>query len=801
MNMKTNIYFKIKRWSIYLIGLLVWNACSTEEFIPTSPVEKPDGDPTVTLNIAFPEASPNTYALTDGEEHFINSLEILVFTSGGTADMSDDRYAYSIFVPGSQIVNNNIANKQVTVTIKSMAAKQRLILLANKPASAVIQPLDTVAGTTKLRDIVGKLKFGSNLWKTMDTSKPGIPMWGQMTDSVLFNSSTPAQTIKMIRSLAKVELSVASTLGNKFRIKNVHLFNAYDSALIAPERVYLVKDSVPATVIHKINPPSSPILRADNPYTYPPYIPGATSLKNTIYVPESDTLNGAHQPAYLVLEATYGDHSGTPPTTWYRIDFSKDGAYQQLLRNHTYTLNILNVITAGYGSLNDAKNAPASLTNNALIIDKSSEINDIVYNDTHMMGTYASSVLFDWNKPWIGEQGSTGEYSMGFKTTYNTWTATSSESWVQIARPSGSFGATINNGVIADNAIRIKVTQDNRTGDDREATITFRSGMLTHSVKVIQSCGANSRMIRFGSGNTATTSIPLAFADKALGNNPFNSSSPFEAQIIWQEAGAGQATFSASISGTGLITEYQIDVTATAGTTQYGNAVVAIVRKGSGIPMVGGKDEDQIIWSWHIWSMPQSDDMDLDYHNPNKPLLMNDVLGKYTGNNGTFYQWGRKDPFLRSFAEASPVNVMKNEAAPGTNTLLEVVKNPATYYYHVTNAWTSELSTGLWGATKTYYDPCPVGWRMPNATEFSTNWPLADSSKPNSHFQNGKYDEVTGTWTISSGDHYIWVYNKTNVNINPAFSIGSSITPVTTPPSTGASVRCIKDIQLVKTSL
>ena len=95
---------------------------------------------------------------------------------------------------------------------------------------------------------------------------------------------------------------------------------------------------------------------------------------------------------------------------------------------------------------------------------------------------------------------------------------------------------------------------------------------------------------------------------------------------------------------------------------------------------------------------------------------------------GLFYQWGRKDPFpgkkegTAGYAALSSFNY----ASAGVS-IVQSIQNPVTFYYcdHNNYDWLSPYKYNLWNAsdTKTIYDPCPEGWRVPaNGSSLSSPW-------------------------------------------------------------------------------
>lgn len=172
-----------------------------------------------------------------------------------------------------------------------------------------------------------------------------------------------------------------------------------------------------------------------------------------------------------------------------------------------------------------------------------------------------------------------------------------------------------------------------------------------------------------------------------------------------------------------------------------GNAVVAAYD-----------EEDKILWSWHLWLTS-----DIEEVNTSAGVFMDRNLGAYAANKegstapadiyasyGLYYQWGRKDPFLRPRDYCFTDNRDEAVYSSGGTTKLfryvtaqmvegEVRDYPfGTMEYATADPFTYVLGTAendydwlhgehnatLWSADKSVNDPCPRGWRVPDATMF-----------------------------------------------------------------------------------
>ena len=143
-----------------------------------------------------------------------------------------------------------------------------------------------------------------------------------------------------------------------------------------------------------------------------------------------------------------------------------------------------------------------------------------------------------------------------------------------------------------------------------------------------------------------------------------------------------------------------------------GNAVIAAKNS-----------KGTLLWSWHIWCAEEGFDEQVYYNDAG--TMMDRNLGATSatpndvGTMGLLYQWGRKDPFMGADATWS------DDPAAATGTwsvsiveygspfsIVDTEANPTTFYCNQAN-----LPNGCWASTKTVYDPCPAGWRVPEGGE------------------------------------------------------------------------------------
>lgn len=173
--------------------------------------------------------------------------------------------------------------------------------------------------------------------------------------------------------------------------------------------------------------------------------------------------------------------------------------------------------------------------------------------------------------------------------------------------------------------------------------------------------------------------------------------------------------------------------------------------------------KDKILWSWHIWCSEEGWN-DHVYAN-NAGTMMDRNLGATSatpgdiGAFGLLYQWGRKDPFMGTCAQLGTTLAASTgnwNVASSSNKMDFAEENPMTFatgWYGGSvsgNGWhTSESEKGL-------YDPCPVGYRVPDGGE-NGFWATALGTSSNAwNSAIMKWTNRGFTWTLADGTTAAW---------------------------------------------
>ena len=255
------------------------------------------------------------------------------------------------------------------------------------------------------------------------------------------------------------------------------------------------------------------------------------------------------------------------------------------------------------------------------------------------------------------------------------------------------------------------------------------------------------------------------------GNSSESVGAVASADVLWETYGTDETPNVGDLVKNAVYSDGYITFQ-TADTFKKGNAVIA------------AKDvSGTILWSWHIWLTDEPEGQE--YYN-NAGTMMDRNLGATSatpgdvGALGLLYQWGRKDPFLGSSSISENVEAASTVVWPSAvssdasnGTISYATANPTTFisYNSSNNDWyytgSSSTNNTLWitsGSSKSIYDPCPSGWRVPDggsdgvwSTALSSSTSFTEETLYDSTLQginfSGRFGSASTIWYPASGSH------------------------------------------------
>lgn len=301
-----------------------------------------------------------------------------------------------------------------------------------------------------------------------------------------------------------------------------------------------------------------------------------------------------------------------------------------------------------------------------------------------------------------------------------------------------------------------------------------------------------------------------AFWSSAVGDQttPIVAGTEWTAEVIWQDIPSRAINFCSKSgvvkSGDTFEGKGTTPLYVKAAANVKGNVVVGIKKKG----------ESDYLWSWHLWLTDE-------------PQLVAGFMDRNLGaesatatdgakTRGLYYQFGRKDPFVGS-TEIYDINGTSKSTgatiATGKVTFAKAVQTPATFYTYGSgnNDWASpnNYTSKNWNDIsesdgKTFFDPCPEGWRLPTKAEYSNfstttfTWDATNSGRTynGNWFPAAGYRySVDGSMGGVGGYGYYWSASPTSeyYGYYLSFYSGDVYPANLSSRAYGFSVRCVQE--------
>ncbi len=333
----------------------------------------------------------------------------------------------------------------------------------------------------------------------------------------------------------------------------------------------------------------------------------------------------------------------------------------------------------------------------------------------------------------------------------------------------------------------------------RSAYSVSLSGLNSATKYYVRAYATNEK----GTGYSKETSFYTKFSGDPVNLSEKGTSNSYIVRPIY-----GEYYFDASVKGNseesvGQIASVEVlwETRNTANNIKAGSVVTSVELKGTdvhfqlppevkpGNALIAVKDAlGTILWSWHIWVV-DFDPAETQQTLFSGAIIMDRNLGA-TGivpgsldSFGFYYQWGRKDPFvIPGYMTTAPADAISYQYVDWSNNTIEfAVKNPTVVYNDA--SWNDEQ---LWNSSKTKYDPCPAGWRVPDKAAWTSLYradnaqegyfqlsptsaaptvyiPAAGRTDGDTNISNYRYEGHV--WFAERGNSmYFWIWNSDGQN-------------------------------------
>ncbi|MCD8174098.1 MAG: hypothetical protein LUD76_11720 [Alistipes sp.] len=331
--------------SLWLGLAVVAGLVSCNKDDTTEPLQLEPGSALVKLSIHTPSSSvpKATRSVADEDEGAVLRIKLAVLElSGGT-------YRYRYMVDGQQIVQG-AADSQITTfnaLLTSSDVPLKIVLVAN---------YNDAFESGEIVEDMAESNFKEWLIDSFSSDIEGeLPLYGEISLTQLKADQPNSFSVTMLRAVARVDVNnnIDPEFSDNFRMESVYIYRANDRYNIIPSTSALQtegKMSVSSATV----PGSASVYAA---YSKTVESDGDKSITRTYLSESLPVPNQSLQTSTATCVVVGGYFADDTAPSYYRIDFDSgfDGhPFGQVLRNHKYIFNIMQVNGRGWPTPDDA---------------------------------------------------------------------------------------------------------------------------------------------------------------------------------------------------------------------------------------------------------------------------------------------------------------------------------------------------------------------------------------------------------------------------------------------------------------
>ena len=442
-------------------------ACSREIQLDLPVSGQEEIEATLTLQVAGVIPGPESRALGATEENTIKEIDILVF-SKPNAGTPDNQATFFYRAETVKIIESSATERKFKVSLRKSDDLQKLVVLAN--SRSAIEPLISgFTGDTYPNVMAALVMENTVAWDTDATYKP-VPMWGEGGFKIYTDATVPgADVIKLIHSLARIDVVVASAAQTDFKLNGVWLYNPSTKGLLAPSTANW---NIPLEKVTAVSLPGAGRAPATS-FGYTTMTTADKALQGEIYSFEApaSTGNTDLSAACLVVRGSWNGEDNT----FYRIDFHDGSNFMALLRNFHYVVSIDQVNGRGYPDAGKALAAGFTGLASTTHVWSGGEMGSVVWDGSNYLVVSDNEYTVYPENQNITKLKAATNYTSGWQASVK-FDAGDGANWITLTTASGAAGSA--------GAVGINVTQN--TVRDRTAIITITAGRLKQQITITQ---------------------------------------------------------------------------------------------------------------------------------------------------------------------------------------------------------------------------------------------------------------------------------------------------------------------------
>ncbi|MCC8036244.1 MAG: FimB/Mfa2 family fimbrial subunit [Rikenellaceae bacterium] len=321
-------------------GLVSCTKDAATEYLPVDP-----NSALVKLSIYTPSSSvpQATRSQADADEGAVSRIKLAVL------ELSGGIYRYRYMVDGQQIVQSSADSQLTTFSalLTSSDVPLKIVIVAN---------YNDAFESGEIVEDMTESNFKEWLIDSFDSGIEGeLPLYGEISLTQLRVDQPNSFSVTMLRAVVRVDVNntIATGMSEDFRLESVYIYRANDRYNVIPSSSAIQTEG-------KMSVSSATVPGGAS--VYPAYhknveSEGDKSITRS-YLPESlPVTDQALQTSTATCVVVGGYYADDTALSYYRIDFDsgfEGHPFGQVLRNHKYIFNIMQVNGRGWPTPGDA---------------------------------------------------------------------------------------------------------------------------------------------------------------------------------------------------------------------------------------------------------------------------------------------------------------------------------------------------------------------------------------------------------------------------------------------------------------
>lgn len=455
--------------------ILVLTGCIRDVDFGGDPQTGENLETLLTLQVPTGGFNPATRTLSSADENAITEVDVLVFRRETDNSEVFFHRAQTDLVGDAGTDNDGNPKRSFRISVKKSERQLQFVVIANSRELIESKKSILVEGALRADVLKELVREKTTAWSagtaTANTGYDPLPMWGQTGFRTITDAASAAATIDMIRTHARIDVTVSSSAQADFALTGVWLYNASTKGQVTPVGTW-----TSGTAVY----PDGGRAASSASFAYTEMTTAGKALTGMIYTFESPAVTANTQTdggAYLVVRGSWNGEADS----YYRVDFHDGTTFMPLLRNHHYEVDITRVSGRGYPQASEA--AAAGFTSLTATTHQwaQGKMGSVVWDGRDWLAVSETGFnIYPEEQQHTVKIATT--YSSGWKAEVKT-DAADETNWLTIVGSDSGTGNAANPPI---GSLTFHLTENTQATASRTGRIVVSAGRLQQTITVVQ---------------------------------------------------------------------------------------------------------------------------------------------------------------------------------------------------------------------------------------------------------------------------------------------------------------------------